>query len=60
MTLNEAISILNNCLVLSGSGPMRPLPQALQLGSESLKRLQQDREHYPAYAGDLLPSETKE
>ncbi len=60
MTISEAIRILNNCLVHSGSEPMGPLPQALQLGSEALDRLKAWRNDNDENLLWDLPGETEE
>lgn len=58
MDIDKAIELMTEDLKNVTSKMPSDLVTAMRLGIAALKRLQEDREHYPALRGELLQGET--
>lgn len=60
MKLEKAIQILEQYGNYDNTVHFKDIKEATKLGSEALKRTQQEREHSLSFAGELLPGETED
>jgi hypothetical protein len=59
MTINEAIKILKNQVVMPRVGMHSTKKEAIKLGIEALKRFQEIRRHPGFSYNSILPGETE-